>query len=161
MSHLSEPELRLGLNKVGQLDGVDYYEGFNEILALKAHEFIANQSYWSPGIPLDLFREALKNSWNFSAFEDQQLIGFGRLVTDRATFAYLSDVFVLPDYRARGIGKNLMEIIFQKREVQKLRRIILATQDAHPLYKKFGFTQLKEPDVIMEIYRPADKLYKE
>ena len=80
-------------------------------------------------------------------------MGFARVITDYATFAYLADVFILEEFRGRGLSKWLMEIILNYSEVQNIRRWFLATKDAHGLYKKFGFTSLKEPEKIMEMFR--------
>ena len=148
-----------GLNMLVQREGIDYFEGLNDWVLSQAHDYICNQSYWSPGIPIDLFSLGLKHSWNFSAFEGPRLVAFSRLVTDYATFAYLGDVFVLPEFRGKGISKNLMEIIFSQSRASQLRRIILATKDAHSLYSKYGFQQLENPENIMQIIRSSEDLY--
>ncbi len=160
MDQSQKPKNLIGLNKILQKENLDYYEGCNEYLITQAHHYIANESYWSPGISLELFGKALEHSWNFSAFESEKLVAFARLVTDYATFAYLGDVFVMAEYRGKGIGKNLMQLIFSREEVRYMRRIILATSDAHQLYEKYGFAPLKNPSIMMEIFRPAEELYK-
>jgi GNAT superfamily N-acetyltransferase len=87
-------------------------------------------------------------------YHGQQLVGFARIISDRATFAYLADVFILPSHRGRGLSLWLMECIVSHPDLQGLRRWMLATQDAHRLYAKFGFTPLKSPESWMEIHRP-------
>jgi GNAT superfamily N-acetyltransferase len=116
------------------------------------HEFLAN-SYWAKGIPLEMVRLSIENSIPFGVYHGQQLVGFARIISDRATFAYLADVFVLPSHRRRGLSRWLMECIVSHPDLQGLRRWMLATQDAHGLYAKFGFSPLKSPERWMEIHR--------
>ena len=117
------------------------------------HQFISN-SYWAKGIPFSTFKKALKNSLCFGVFSiDKKQIGFARMVTDRATFAYLADVFILESHRGKGISKLLMQSIFGHPELQGLRRIVLATRDAHSLYEQFGFKLLANPNAFMEIWK--------
>lgn len=117
------------------------------------HSFLA-QSYWSPGIPRSVVERAIANSLCFAIFHEQQQVGFGRVVTDRATFAYLADIYVLPEHRGKGLSKRLMEHIMQHPDLQGLRRMLLATADAHGLYEKFGFKPLSAPGRMMEILNP-------
>jgi GNAT superfamily N-acetyltransferase len=117
------------------------------------HRFLT-QSYWSPGIPLAVVERAIANSLCFGVLFEHQQIGFARVITDRATFAYLADVYVLPEHRGRGLSLRLMEQIVQHPDLQGLRRIMLATRDAHALYKKFGFKPLAAPDIMMELHDP-------
>lgn len=111
-------------------------------------------SYWSPGIPRETVARAVRNSIPFGIFEGQRQVGFARVVTDRATFAYLADVFVDPAARGRGLAAWLVEVILAHPDLQGLRRWSLATLDAHGLYEKFGFRPLARPELFMEIYRP-------
>ncbi len=111
-------------------------------------------SYWAKGIPLETVRRSLEHSVNFGLFEGGRQLGFARVVTDRATFAYLADVFVLESHRGRGLAKWLMETVLDHPELQGLRRWILATRDAHGLYAKFGFTPLAAPGRFMERHDP-------
>jgi GNAT superfamily N-acetyltransferase len=115
------------------------------------HEFLTN-CYWARGIPIGTVQRSIANSLCFGIYRGAQQVGFGRVITDRATFAYLADVFVLPDYRGRGLSKWLMECIMAHPELQGLRRWMLATQDAHGLYRRYGFSQLKAPERWMEIH---------
>jgi GNAT superfamily N-acetyltransferase len=117
------------------------------------HEFLTN-SYWARGIPLETVQRSIENSLCFGIYHGDRQIGFARVITDRATFAYLADVFVLPDYRGHGLSKWLMECIIAHPDLQGLRRWMLATQDAHELYAQYGFSSLKAPERWMEIHRP-------
>jgi len=114
------------------------------------HDFIANQSYWAQGRSTETMQRALDNSLNFGLYKHNLQIGFARVVTDYATFAWIADVFVLPDYRGRGLSKWLMEVILAHRELQAFRRWVLATKDAHTLYARFGFIPLHRPERWME-----------
>ena len=117
------------------------------------HDFLTN-SYWARGIPLETVQRSIENSICFGIYHGVRQVGFARVVTDHATFAYLGDVFVLPGYRGRGLSKWLMECIMAHPDVQGLRRWMLATQDAHELYQRYGFVPLKAPERWMEVHRP-------
>ena len=117
------------------------------------HAFLT-QSYWSPGIPRAKVARAIEHSLCFGAFWQGQQVGFARVVTDKTTFAYLCDVYVLDAHRGRGLSKQLMDSIVAHADLQGLRRMMLATRDAHGLYAKYGFTPLRAPDLIMEIHKP-------
>ena len=121
------------------------------------HAYLS-RSYWSEGIPRDIVARALSFSLCFALFEGVLQIGLARVITDRTTFAYLCDVYVLEEYRGRGLGVWLMEAVCAHPDLQNLRRFSLVTRDAHSLYEKFGFTALKNPAGHMEIARP--ELYK-
>jgi GNAT superfamily N-acetyltransferase len=114
------------------------------------HNFLANDAYWSQGIPLDVFEKSVANSLCFGLYAMELQIGFSRVISDFSTFAYLADVFVAPEYRGQGLGKWLVDCIFSHHELQGLRRWMLATNDAHGLYRKYGFTQIKHPERLME-----------
>jgi len=113
------------------------------------HGYLA-RSYWAAGIPRETVERSIAGSLCFGAFDGGRQIGFARVVTDRATFAYLADVFVLGEFRGRGVATRLMEAIVAHPELQNLRRWLLVTRDAHPLYEKFGFRPLEKPDRHME-----------
>lgn len=117
------------------------------------HAFLA-QSYWSHGIPRAVVERAIAGSLCFGVLADGAQVGFARVVTDRATFAYLADVYVLEAHRGRGLAKRLMEAVLAHPELQGLRRMMLATRDAHSLYAQFGFVPLSAPDRLMEVLRP-------
>ena len=118
------------------------------------HAFLSQEAYWSKNIPRDVVEKSIENSYCFSAFINGVQVGFARVVTDAATFAYLADVFVLPEFRGRGISKKLMQSVQSHPELQGLRRWMLMTADAHKLYENYGFSALAKPDRAMEISRP-------
>jgi GNAT superfamily N-acetyltransferase len=115
------------------------------------HGFLS-QAYWSQGIPRDVLLRAIDNSLCFGAFEGERQIGFARVISDRATYAYVSDVFVLPSHRKRGVGKRLMAAIMSHPELQGLRRWTLFTRDAHGLYEQYGFGEGRHPERLMEVF---------
>jgi GNAT superfamily N-acetyltransferase len=115
------------------------------------HDYLANQSYWAKGIPNEIVKKSIEGSICFGIYEAEKQIGFARVISDCATFAYLCDVFVLEAYRGNGASKFLMECIIQNPDLQGLRRWSLATYDAHGLYEKFGFSLIARPDRAMEI----------
>ncbi len=108
------------------------------------HDWLSKESYWSANIPLDTLKRALENTLCFGIYINHRQIGFARVVTDKATFAYLADVFILPGYRGKGYAKKLMEVIHAHPDLQGLRRWVLITRDAHSLYESFGWTRLDE-----------------
>jgi GNAT superfamily N-acetyltransferase len=114
------------------------------------HRYLT-RAYWSEGIPQHIVEKALANSLCFGLFQGTQQIGLARVVTDRATYAYLCDVYVLEEFRGKGLGVWLMECVTSHPDLQGLRRFSLATRDAHGLYEKFGFAALKKPQSLMEI----------
>ncbi len=118
------------------------------------HRFLAEESYWAQTRTLEQTRTAIENSMCFGAYVGDRQIGFARVVSDLATFAYLGDVFVLSEYRGRGVSKKLMQAIIAHPDLQGLRRWLLATRDAHGLYEKFEFSALKFPDRWMERTAP-------
>ena len=117
------------------------------------HDFLSG-SYWAKAIPREIVTRALENSLCFGLFHNGKQIGFGRIVTDRATFAYLADVFVIDSYRGLGLGKWLISCVLEHPELQGLRRWLLATLDAHGLYQQYGFVPLRNPARFMEINDP-------
>jgi GNAT superfamily N-acetyltransferase len=117
------------------------------------HGFLSS-SYWAAGITKDIVTRSIAGSLCFGVFIGNKQIGFARMITDKATFAYLADVFMDEQSRGKGLSKWLMKIIIEHPDLQGLRRILLATRDAHELYKKFGFTPLNNPDRWMQIHDP-------
>jgi GNAT superfamily N-acetyltransferase len=111
-------------------------------------------SYWAMGIPAATIARSIDGSLCFALLDGDRQIGFARVMSDRATFAYLADVFVVPEYRGQGLGKWLVECILSHPDLQGLRRWMLATRDAHGLYERFGFTPLKRPETFMEKHDP-------
>lgn len=120
-------------------------------------EFLANDSYWAQSRTEQQTLTAIKNSLPFGVYKGENLIGFARVVSDHATFAYIGDVFILNEFRGRGLSKWLMDVIIGHPDLQGLRRWILATRDAHGLYEQFGFHALVHPERWME--RPAPDAY--
>src|SRR5579863_1773351 len=119
------------------------------------HKFLAADSYWARLIPFETFVRSAENSLCFGIYDAAGAqIGFARVVSDFATFAYIADVFVLDSHRGRGLGKWLMECIQQHPQLQGLRRWVLTTRDAHGLYARFGFKSPQFPERYMEIVRP-------
>src|SRR5947209_3188181 len=117
------------------------------------HNFLT-RCYWAEGIPREVVARSLENSLCFGVFRGPHQIGFARVISDYATYAYLGDVFILDAYRGRGLAKFLMECIRQHPQLQGLRRWTLATRDAHGLYTQFGFRPLIRPERFMEIHDP-------
>lgn len=116
------------------------------------HAFLS-QSYWAENIPIETVQQSIDNSLCFGVFHLGRQIGFARVITDKATFAYLADVFIDEAYRGQGLSKWLMEEIMAHPDLQGLRRMMLATRDAHGLYTKFGFTELTNPERWMQIHQ--------
>ncbi len=122
------------------------------------HAFLSG-SYWSPGIPREVVERGIANSLPFGLYDASgKQAGFARVITDRATYAYIADVFVDEGHRGRAVGKLLMRAIMYHPDLQGLRRWSLATRDAHGLYRQFGFRDLAHPERFMEIAKP--NLYK-
>lgn len=120
-------------------------------------KFLAEDSYWAQERTPDQTRTAIANSICFGVYREDEQIGFARVVSDCATFAYIGDVFIISEFRGRGLSKWLMETIIAQPDLQGLRRWVLATRDAHSLYEKFGFHGLKYPERWMEL--PAPNAY--
>jgi GNAT superfamily N-acetyltransferase len=117
------------------------------------HRFLGG-SYWAKDIPREIVDRCIENSLCFGLYDGDRQVGFARIISDFATFAYLADVFVLESERGKGLGVWLIETIVNHPQLQGLRRWMLATADAHGLYRKFGFTALSRPERIMEITDP-------
>ena len=117
------------------------------------HRFLSDEAYWSPGVPEDVVRRAIAGSLVFGLYRGSAQVGLARVVSDRATFAWLCDVYVLEEHRGHGLGKWLMECVKAHPDLQGLRRWLLATRDAHGLYEQFGFEPV-DPERFMEIRDP-------
>ena len=120
------------------------------------HDFLTN-AYWSKGIKLELVKKAIHGSLCLGVYHEKNQIGFARVVTDFASFGYLADVFIIEDYRGKGLSVRLMKFILNLPELRELKSWMLATRDAHGLYSKFGFEQLKEPQKFMRRQNPKYK----
>lgn len=114
------------------------------------HNFISTESYWGIGRSIEVVQKSVDNSFPFGIYHGEEMIGFARVVTDYATFAWIADVFILEEHRRKGLSKWLMEVILNHPELQGFRRWVLATKDAQELYRKYGFQELKRPERWME-----------
>lgn len=141
-------------------DGSFLKKGFTistdkELLDLEMiFNYLSKESYWSKGIAVERVHVSVANSMCFGVYDDGKQVGFARVVTDRAIFAYLCDVFVLESHRGLGLSKWLLQTILAHPELQGLKRWMLATADAHGLYSQFGFAPLSIPERWMDIYKP-------
>src|SRR5258706_6282898 len=117
-------------------------------------EFLSDESYWEKSRTPEQTKTATENSICFGLYHGDRQVGFARVVSDRVTFAYLGDVFVLEEFRGQGLSKWLIETIIAHPDLQGLRRWVLATRDAHGLYEQFGFGPLVYPDRWMELTAP-------
>jgi len=121
------------------------------------HAFLSRESYWVPGIRREFVERAIEHSICFGVYENDRQIAFARVISDCAGFAWLADVFVIAEHRGGGIGKRLIAFVLEHPDLQRIRRFMLATRDAHGLYEGFGFTSLAHPKRLMERY-DADAL---
>ncbi|HEY6970157.1 MAG TPA: GNAT family N-acetyltransferase [Candidatus Angelobacter sp.] len=117
------------------------------------YQFLTN-SYWAEGIPRHLVQRSIDNALCFGVFDGDQQVGLARVITDCATYAYIGDVFILESHRGRGLSKLLMKAILEHPDLQGLRRWSLVTNDAHGLYKQFGFMPIANPQRYMELVNP-------
>ena len=151
MAELSSPS-----NKNNTIASTGYYVTDDKSLLDRAyiHQQIAN-TYWAKNIPLNIMNKAIDNSLCFGVFtHEHQQVGFARMITDKATFAYLADVFIETNHQQRGLAKLLMQTIQAHPDLQNLRRQVLATADAHGLYHQYGFKPLENPATFMENWQP-------
>lgn len=118
------------------------------------HNYLCHHSYWAEGIPADVVQKSIKNSLCFGVYNNGEQVGFARVISDFATYAYIADLFVVPEHRGKGLSKWLMRAIMDHSQLQGLRRFVLATKDAHGLYAKFGFTAYPNSDRIMTRSNP-------
>lgn len=126
-----------------------------ELDVAMVHRFLSSQAYWCRGIPLETVERAIAGSLCFAGYvEGAGQVAFARAITDGATFAYLADVFVLPEHRGHGYGRQLVAAIMAHPQLQGLRRFMLATSDAHGLYADYGFTAPAHPQTLMEVLHP-------
>jgi GNAT superfamily N-acetyltransferase len=114
------------------------------------HDYLSNNTYWATGRSRDVVKRSIENSLPFGIYKGNVQVGFARIVTDYATFAWVADVFVVEEHRGQGLSKWLMEIVLSHPELQGFRRWVLSTKDAHGLYERFGFIKLHRPERWME-----------
>ncbi len=122
----------------------------NQLELRLIHEFLSQRSYWALGRSFETMKRSLENSLNFGVYKGEEQIGFARVVTDYATFAWLADVFILEEHRGQGLAKWLLAVITSHPQLQGFRRWVLATSDAHELYRRYGFAELNDPGRWME-----------
>jgi N-acetylglutamate synthase-like GNAT family acetyltransferase len=122
------------------------------------YNYLDKESYWAKGIPVEKLKTAIDNSLCFGIYSNNEQVGFARVITDKATFGYLADVFILPGFRNIGLSKWLMQTIMNHPELQGLRRWSLATADAQGLYSQFGFEAITYPERWMQIFTPYQAL---
>lgn len=139
---------------VWQRDGFEVSDDRRRLDLAAVHRFISTESYWAAGISEGILARAVANSLCFGLYRGAAQAGFARVVTDRATYAYLCDVYVEREHRGAGLGKWLVACVLEHPDLQGLRRIALMTRDAHDLYRPFGFRALPEPARYLEIHRP-------
>jgi GNAT superfamily N-acetyltransferase len=113
------------------------------------YNYLSKESYWSKNISLELVKRSIENSVCFSIFYDDRQVGFARVITDKATFGYLADVFIITAYQRRGLARWLIKTILEHEELKGFRSWMLATKDAHGLYEKFGFKLTNDTTRIM------------
>ena len=124
------------------------------------YHYLSGESYWARGIPRNVVEQSIANSLSFGVYHHRKQIGFARLITDKATFAYLADVFIISDYRGNGLSKWLLTVIHAHPELQGLRRWMLGTRDAHSLYEQFGWTVLDEETSKRFMQKHNKNVYK-
>lgn len=137
------------MNKEELVDGILYSANKDLLQVDVIYNYLSKESYWAPNIPRKVVEDAIEGSLCFAAYDNKKQIAFARVITDKATFAYLADVFVLEGYRGKGISKVMMKFIMDKAEFIGIRSFMLATKDAHSLYQKFGFEPMQTPERYM------------
>lgn len=152
---LSRVTAKRFVSKVSKLSDIRITSDPDELDIPFIHGFVS-QSYWAKNIPLQTLKKAIENSVVFGAYlPSGEQVGFARVVTDKATFAYLGDVFVVASQRGLGVSKQLMQAVVEHPDLQGLRRFMLATSDAHGLYAQFGFQAVENPGILMQIWQPG------
>ena len=140
-------------------DGFEADDSIERIDVDVVHGFLST-SYWAAGIPRETVVRSIAGSLNLGVYDaDGAMVAFARMVTDRATFAWLADVFVVPQSRGHGLGKFVVSTLLEHPELKGLRRLMLATADAHELYRSYGFSEFEDPSQLMVIRRDAADLY--
>ncbi len=120
------------------------------------HDFLANQSYWAKDIPFNVLKKSIENALCFGLYHQGKQVGFGRVITDYATTAYVGDVFIIESYRGRGLGKRLVRTIVDHPELEGLRLWFLGTKDAHDLYRKYGFQKVADTPAMERLMAILD-----
>ncbi len=136
------------------IDGYLYSTDKDKLQFDVIHSYLSTDSYWARGISPDILRRSIENSVCLGIYNGSEQVGFARVVTDKATFGYLGDVFVLEPHRGKGLSKNLMAFLLKHPELKGFRRWLLLTKDAQGLYSQFGFIKFHAPDRCMELWYP-------
>lgn len=131
--------------------GFIYSDDVNKIDVTAVHRYLSKDSYWAQGIPVETVKRSIDNSLCFGIYKEAEQVGFARWITDRATFGYLADVYVLPEFQGRGLMKKLMSLMLFHKDLQGLRRYMLATRDTHGLYSQYGFKPIDTPENLMAV----------
>jgi N-acetylglutamate synthase-like GNAT family acetyltransferase len=131
--------------------GFVFSDDVNKIDATAIHAYLSTGSYWAQGIPFETVKRSIDNSLCFGIYKEGQQVGFARWITDRATFGYLADVYVLPEFQGQGLMKKLISLMLFHPDLQGLRRYMLATKDAQQLYSQFGFKPIDKPENLMAV----------
>lgn len=140
-------------------DGFEADDSTERVDVDVVHGFLST-SYWAEGIPREVVARSIAGSLNLGVYDaDGAMVAFARMVTDRATFAWLADVFVVPEQRGHGLGRFVVSTLLEHSDLKGVRRIMLATADAHELYRSYGFGDLEDPSRMMIIRRDAAELY--
>jgi GNAT superfamily N-acetyltransferase len=132
-------------------NGFVFSDDVNRLDRLAIHKYLSTESYWAKGIPLEMVNRFIDNSICFGIYKDSEQIGFARWITDKATFGYLADVYILEAHRGLGLSKKLISLMLFHKDLQGLRRYMLATADAQGLYAQFGFKPLEHPERMMAV----------
>lgn len=132
-------------------NGFIFSDDPQKIDLVAVHHYLSTQSYWAKEIPIAVVSKSVENSLCFGIYKEKAQVGFARWITDKATFAYLADVYVEEEYRNQGLSKKLMSLMLFHPDLQGLRRYMLATVDAHGLYAQYGFKPIEHPDRLMGI----------
>jgi GNAT superfamily N-acetyltransferase len=132
-------------------NGFVFSDDVNRLDRLAIHKYLSTESYWAKGIPLETVNRFIDNSICFGIYKDSEQIGFARWITDKATFGYLADVYILEAHRGLGLSKKLISLMLFHKDLQGLRRYMLATADAQGLYAQFGFKPLEHPERMMAV----------
>lgn len=132
-------------------DGFIFSDDKKKIDPKAVHRYLATQSYWAKDIPFETVKKSIDNSLCFGIYKDALQIGFARWITDKSTFGYLADVYVEEPFRGKGLSKKLMSLMLFHKDLQGLRRYMLATRDAHGLYAQYGFEPIENPDRLMAV----------
>ncbi|MFZ7116640.1 MAG: GNAT family N-acetyltransferase [Bacteroidota bacterium] len=121
------------------------------LLRIETIHSVLKESYWAKNIPVEILKRSIENSMCFGVYIEKEQIGFCRVITDKATFAYLADVFITENHKGKGYSKLLIKEVMAHPDLQGLRKFLLGTADAHGLYRQFGFKELAKPERMMEI----------